>query len=33
MRSRAGQVGSTADQLLQLIVASTPDVVREAPEG
>ena len=32
-RSRPGQVGSTADQFLQLIVASTPDVVGEAPEG
>jgi hypothetical protein len=33
MRSRAGQVGPTADQLLELVIASTPDVVGEAPEG
>ena len=31
--SRPGQVGSTANQLLQLIVTSTPDVIGKAPEG
>jgi len=33
MRSRAGQVGPTTDQLLELVVTSTPHVVGEAPEG
>ena len=33
VRSRAGQIGSTADQFLQLVVTSTPDVIGEAPEG
>ncbi len=31
-RSGPGQVGSTTDQFLQLIVSSTPHVVREAPQ-
>jgi hypothetical protein len=33
MRGRASQVRPTADQLLELVIASTPDVVGEAPEG
>lgn len=31
--SWSGQVGPTTDQFLQLIIASAPDVVGEAPEG
>jgi len=33
MGSRAGQVGSTADQFPELLVASTADVIGEAPQG
>jgi len=33
MRSRAGQVGSAADELLELFVAPAADVVGEAPQG